>query len=477
MQLNAKIIAVVVAVVVVAAGVGAFLLMKSDNKGSSEKYYSFEKKATFNVYGNANGDTDIDDKDIEFIEDLLKKDFSYSENKLADANLDGKITNDDIDYINSMIKGTAKQVHYINVDGNDRTFNVKDTHNLIPLHRTVLRSALILASKDPSINIVASDTTSQEPEFAADTKLPGLVLVGKSTAPDTEIISNLEDSMGSIVIMAGRQATYASNLEEVYKNSDQVQIIRMNTWEGDALGGMLLAGYLLDGVGYKSPSAGGSGNTAWDQAKAYEKWYTSTLDVITDAAEDIDKDDRQTVLITYVSNDVGGKPFTDVYSSTANALRGLGSGDYENTVICGGNNLADLFTGNSDNNGRVPWDLESLAQNGKDVDVFIVLCKGMFYSANEFSKGETQLKNAFDGWLSPETDMYMVSWEMNGAPEVLQLAYFAKILMPDDKDVKALDLSKLWDDYVDLIGYKDVWGGKFGSVSFDYGPVHTTKSV
>ena len=65
MQLNAKIIAVVVAVVVVAAGVGAFLLMKSDNKGSSEKYYSFEKKATFNVYGNANGDTDIDDKDID----------------------------------------------------------------------------------------------------------------------------------------------------------------------------------------------------------------------------------------------------------------------------------------------------------------------------------------------------------------------------------------------------------------------------
>jgi len=475
MQLNGKIIAVVVAVVVVAAGIGAFLLLKSDDK-SGEKY-TLEKKANFNVYGNANGDTDIDSKDVEFIQDLLKKDFVYSENKLADANLDGKITEDDITYINSMINGTAKSVHYINVDGNDRTFNVQSTHNLIPLHRTLLRTALVLASKDPNISIVASDTTSQEPEFKADVKLPDIEIVGKSTAPDTEVISNLEDSMGSIVVMAGRQATYASNLEEVYKNSDQVQIVRLNTWEGDALGGMLIAGYLFGGVGYKAPSEGGSGNTAWDQAKAYEKWYNSTLDIITDAADDLDKDDRKTVLITYISNDVGGKPFTEVYSSTANALRGAGSGDYENTIICGGNNLADLFTGNSDNNGRVNWDLESLAQNGKDVDVFIVLCKGMFYSANEFSKGETQLKNAFDGWLSPETDMYMVSWELNGAPEIIQLAYFSKILMPDDDDVKSLDLSKIWDEYVDLIGYKDVWGGQFGSLSFDYGPVHTTKSV
>jgi hypothetical protein len=131
----------------------------------------------------------------------------------------------------------------------------------------------------------------------------------------------------------------------------------------------------------------------------------------------------------------------------------------------------------ADANGRVPWDLETLAQHGKDVDVFIVLCKGMFYSENEFSKGETQLKNAFDGWLSPETDMYMVSWEMNGAPELIQLAYFAKILMPDNENVKNLDLSKIWDGYMSLIGYSDVWGGQFNKVSFDYGPVHTTKSV
>ena len=470
MQFNGKIVAVIVAVVVVAAGIGAAVVLLKDKP---QDKYDLEKKANFNVFGNANGDTNIDTADVDFIKDLISKDFEYDENKLADANNDGKIDSSDADYVQSMIDGTAKKVYYLNVDNKTCVFNVKSTHNLITLHRTSLRSALVLANDVPSVNIVAADKTAKEAEFQADVKLVGVDITDDSaTTFNTEVIANHESTEGSIVVIAGRQATYVPNLEETFKNSDDVQIVRMNTWEGDALGGLLTVGYLLDGVGNT-----GAAHTAWGQAKAYEKWYTDTLNIITDAADGLAKADRKTVLITYISNDVGGKPFTEVYSSTANALRGAGSGDYENTIICGGRNLADKFVDTADANGRVPWDLETLAQHGKDVDVFIVLCKGMFYSENEFSKGETQLKNAFDGWLSPETDMYMVSWEMNGAPELIQLAYFAKILMPDNENVKNLDLSKIWDGYMSLIGYSDVWGGQFNKVSFDYGPVHTTKSV
>ena len=472
MQLNGKIIAVIIVAVVVIAGVGVavFAMTRSSDD------YKYESKAYFSVYGNANGDTNIDKKDIEFIEDLLKQDsIDYSKNKLADANLDKKIDQADIDFINTMIDGTAKKVYYINIDGTDCSFNIKDKYGLIPLHRTVTRSALILSSQDPNLSIVASDNTYTEPEFAADKKLKDIVNLGSSTAPDQEKISNVEEAVGSVVVMAGRAATFDSTLEEKFKNSDNVQILRINTWEGDALGGLLVAGYLLGGVGYKSPDDGGNGKTAWDQAKAYEKWYMDTLTVITKYTKDLKDEDRQTVLITYLGKNVGGKSFTEVYSSNAgNTLRGKGSGDYENTILCGGNNITNKFSGSADANGRQPWTMEEMAQHGKNVNVFIVLCKGMFLSANEFKKGETQLREAFEGYLSPETKMYMVSWELNGAPEPVQLAYYAKILCPNNKDIQNLSMSEIWDGYVKLIGYDDLDSMKYDKLSFEYGPIYTT---
>ncbi len=476
MQFNGKIVAVVVAIVVVAAGAGAAVALMNRSSGDD---YVYDAKAQFNVYGNANGDTDINQKDVEFIEDLAAQDtIDYEKNKLADANNDGKIDGSDADYVKSMIDGTAKKLYYINLDGNTCSFNVKDKHNLIPLHRTVTRTALILSSKDPNINIIASDKTATEAEFAADTKLPGFTNLGSSTAPDMEKISNLEESKGSIVVMLGRSATFASNIEETFKNSTEVQIMRVNTWEGDALGGMLTAGYLLSGVGYKSPSDGGSGKTAWDQAKAYEKWYLDIMNVISKNTKDLSDEQKKTCLITYLGTDVGGKPFTEVYSSNAgNSLRGKGSGDYENTLLCGGNNILNKFSGTADANGRQPWTMEEMAQYGKNVDVFIVLCKGMFYSANEFQKGEGQLRECFEGYLSPQTSIYMVSWEMNGAPEPLQLAYYAKILNPDNSEIQDLDIPGIWSGYLNLIGYSDVPGMSWDKLSFEHGPIHTTKAV
>ncbi len=476
MQFNGKIVAIVVAAVVVVAGVGVGVFVM--NKSSSDDY-TYESKAYFGVFGNANGDTSIDSKDVDFIKDLMNQEsIDMTKNKLADANNDGKIDQDDVDFVNSMIDGTATKVYYVNVDGNTCVFNIKSSYGLVPLHRTVTRSILILSSQDPNLNIVGSDKTILEPEFAQETKLPDIVNVGTSTAPDHEEISNIEKAVGSTVVFAGRAATYDSTLETSFQNSENVQIVRMNTWEGDALGGILTVGYLLGGVGYKSPEDGGSGKTAWDQAKAYENWYMETLTVITKYTKDLADEDRKTVLATYLGTDVGGKPFTEVYSSTAgNTLRGKGSGDMENTILCGGNNITNKFSGSADANGRQPWTMEEMAQHAKNVDVFIVLCKGMFYSANEFQKGETQLREAFEGYLSPNTSMYMVSWEMNGAPEPVQLAYFAKILCPNSSEIQSLNMSDIWDGYLKLIGYDDMDSMKYSNLSFECGPIHTTTAV
>ena len=66
--MDTKIIAIAVVVIVAAAGVGAFVLLKDDKKDDKTEY-----EALGLVYGNADGDCDIDQDDIDLIIDLITR--------------------------------------------------------------------------------------------------------------------------------------------------------------------------------------------------------------------------------------------------------------------------------------------------------------------------------------------------------------------------------------------------------------------
>ena len=60
-----KVLAIGVVIVVAAAGAATFLVMNNNDKGRS-----LDIDAALEVYGNANNDFEIDDKDIEIIEKI-----------------------------------------------------------------------------------------------------------------------------------------------------------------------------------------------------------------------------------------------------------------------------------------------------------------------------------------------------------------------------------------------------------------------
>ncbi len=95
------VIAVGVVIVMVAAGVGAFMVLNKD-KGSST-----EIDAALEVYGNANGDYKIDDTDVEIIEKVKNKEEGYTLEKypLADAYKDGTVDDKDVEQAKKIIAG------------------------------------------------------------------------------------------------------------------------------------------------------------------------------------------------------------------------------------------------------------------------------------------------------------------------------------------------------------------------------------
>ena len=96
-----KIMAVVVVLVLVVAGIAAFLIMNND-KGKS-----VEIDAALEVYGNADNDYKIDEADKIIINNIIqgKEGYTLEKYPLADANYDGSVTQADLEQVNAFLKG------------------------------------------------------------------------------------------------------------------------------------------------------------------------------------------------------------------------------------------------------------------------------------------------------------------------------------------------------------------------------------
>lgn len=106
-----KLIAIIVVVVLAVAGAGGYFLLSDDDDRSSTT-------GRLLVYGNANGDDMVDQKDIDLIKDSMEN-WDESEYPFADANKDGKIDNSDVDVVKKIIDRQKVPLHYIDGTGEE----------------------------------------------------------------------------------------------------------------------------------------------------------------------------------------------------------------------------------------------------------------------------------------------------------------------------------------------------------------------
>ena len=109
----------VVAILVVAAGAAVVVKNNSDD-GHVNTPESLDN-AVLKVYGNIDGDEDIDQDDVKTIEKLIHDKATAADYPMADANRDGTIDQKDVDIVKKIIDGESTEIWHVNyydVDGN-----------------------------------------------------------------------------------------------------------------------------------------------------------------------------------------------------------------------------------------------------------------------------------------------------------------------------------------------------------------------
>lgn len=106
--MQTKHIVAIIAVVIVCIAAIAYVVLENDDDGD-KRYVSDDDSGRLMVFGNANNDDYIDQKDI----DTLKKIISgeLSETKYADANRDGKVDEKDIQFVQDIIDKKVDKVY------------------------------------------------------------------------------------------------------------------------------------------------------------------------------------------------------------------------------------------------------------------------------------------------------------------------------------------------------------------------------
>jgi hypothetical protein len=108
----------VVAIVVIAAAAAVFLL-NSGNGGGNEggggtgPEYENLNTISLSIYGNANEDYTIDQKDIDLINQMISSGTALSEHPYADADGDGEVTSADVDVVKKFIAGEKTKIRLI----------------------------------------------------------------------------------------------------------------------------------------------------------------------------------------------------------------------------------------------------------------------------------------------------------------------------------------------------------------------------
>ncbi len=462
---------VIVAVVAIAAiAIAAFVLMNNSGGGHNEDTTDYpvrgdtavpalaDIKTPLWVLGNANHDDRVDSKDVTAINNLIKQmKYDY----FGDANNDGVIDNKDVKQVENMIGGSATDVYYINVDDEIKVYHPTKKVNIVCNHRCIVRSMMILSNQDRSTykivgvnNLSEGDGPGKEFDYYRWSTMP-INITSANKEMDIEAIDGLEKQYGSLVITAGSALSYGTNLDKYYEDDKNVQIVRFCTWEGYTLEGILTTGYLLAGVGDSTP---GTGTTAWDSAVKYETWYNGYYDQIVKEVAKSTK--KSTIILAYYTA-----------SSKSLTLRGPLSGDYINSEICGGDNLAKLYTDGERTTNLTPEDIAARAGN---VDVVVYMTGDSFSDPNYARDQALSLAEYLSGYVSTDADFYSSSWYLNGAPVLVQLAHLAKMLNPDSSVLQNFDMKKIWDEYRSFMGWSDRTDDVFEVVTILEEPVHTT---
>jgi iron complex transport system substrate-binding protein len=373
-----------VAIIILASAVGVGLTMKD----SQSETYSNVSSIKLQIFGNANEDDVIDQRDIDYVNGVI--DGSMNETDFCDANNDGAIDSDDIDIIKKIINDEAVTLYYVNCDSNIASVNMP-VKTIVVAYSNNAEVVRLLNASDMVIGV--DDNILKYPKYFPE--FQNRTSVGSRFSFDIEEILSLNPD----IVFTGTSNWYTAGLEDkLAANGTDISVVRLPTWEYNLVSSTILTmGYILD-----------QEETAYE----YITWEANILSEITTAVENMTSDEKVNV-------------FVDRPGSTT---VGTGSGYAEILEMAGGINLAKGLTGTYPI-VDVEWVLEQEPE-------YII---GISFSGSYESNNMSLLTTRYDAIVSNyglttaviDDNIHVLHYDiMLGPSYVVGVSYIAKWLYP-----------------------------------------------
>nr|WP_319540656.1 ABC transporter substrate-binding protein [uncultured Methanospirillum sp.] len=227
---------------------------------------------TLYIYGNANGDMNIDQQDVDLIEQIAAG--KVEQTKLSDANHDGKTDSKDVDQVKAIIDGTAKEMTVQDAFSNAVTVKTP-VERLITLDRMIAENAQVIGVGEKIVGI-DKNTVNRGVILPEISKVKNL---GAAEEPDIEAMVALKPDL-----VVNNQ--YFD--EEVMKKLQSAGLTPL---------AMIYHGDIQNSLGYSKMLGYLTGSK--DTANEYVDWMGGTLGGIHDKLSDLSQDEKTKVIYLY----------------------------------------------------------------------------------------------------------------------------------------------------------------------------------
>lgn len=229
-NMNSKITAIALVAIIIVAGAAIIITHNNGNSNDSTV------PGQLLIYGNADGDNNLDQDDVKYIEDIISG--KKTKTTFADANQDGTINQKDIDLVNTLISGKSTTAYYYNaLEKKSESFKYPiNTIYTVSIDSALATKILGLDDRVIAVSSLTQDTVLFEDVYSRN--VPNL-----GTNPTIESISTIASKLDAIICN-----TYANNLtnETALEATGNVKVIRLAFEAADNLSAYLTYGFMTN---------------------------------------------------------------------------------------------------------------------------------------------------------------------------------------------------------------------------------------
>jgi iron complex transport system substrate-binding protein len=191
-MIDKKIAAVIIAVVIVAASVGAYAFLNRNNDNAN----SIDVDTSLTIMGNANNDYTIDSEDIDIATGVMNGTYSLSDYPLSDANNDGAVDSSDIAIIQKLVNRESTTVYVID-QADDIVEVTYPLTNVISINPDMLTLVIQIGGADNLAGFIASVYGPEQSIVRNDTSITDLGTSRLITAASWKMLTDLDASLES----------------------------------------------------------------------------------------------------------------------------------------------------------------------------------------------------------------------------------------------------------------------------------------